>query len=112
RWAMPKYMVQFSYTTDAWKTMTQNPQDHTATIQGLVEKLGGKFEALYYSFGEYDGLVLCDLPENQAATAVVLAAISPGHVKNIKTTVLLTAQELMQAEQKAKDVTYTGPRSS
>jgi uncharacterized protein with GYD domain len=107
---VPKYLVQFTYTTEAWKTMTQNPQDRTPVISALCEKLGGKMEALYYSFGEHDGLVLADLPDNQAATAVVLAAVSPGHIKSIQTTVLLTAQELMEAQQKAKGVTYQGPR--
>lgn len=108
---MPKYMIQFAYTTEAWKTMTAHPQDRTAVIAGLAEKLGGKMEALYYTFGEYDGFVLVDAPDNQAATAIVLAAVSPGHIKNIHTTVVLTPQELMQAQERARAVTYQGPSS-
>ena len=106
---MTRYLYRFGYTAEAWKTMTQHPQDRTAVIRGLTEKLGGKMESLYYTFGEYDGFVIADAPDNQTATAIVLAAVSPGHIKSIKTTVVLTTQEMMQAEEKARSVTYQGP---
>ncbi len=109
---MPKYLAQFTYTAEAWKTMTQNPQDRTQTVRALAEQLGGKLEALYYTFGEYDGFVIIDMPDSQSATAFVLAANAPGHLKQTKTTILLTPQELLEAENKAKGISYQGPRSS
>ena len=32
-------------------------------MRALVERLGGRFLNLYYSFGEYDGLVIFEAPD-------------------------------------------------
>ncbi len=32
---MPKYMAQFSYTAEAWKSFVHNPEDRTATAWAL-----------------------------------------------------------------------------
>jgi hypothetical protein len=40
---------------------------------------------------------------------MVMAAISPGHVSAAKTTVLLTAEEGVEAMRKAGEATYRAP---
>ena len=60
------------------------------TVQALAQKLGCKFEALYYSLGEYDGFVILEAPDETTVTAFVLAAMAPGHLRVTKTTVLRT----------------------
>lgn len=51
---MAHYMLQFTYTPEAWATLTKNPQDRSKPVKELVEKLGGQFLGLYYCFGEYE----------------------------------------------------------
>jgi uncharacterized protein with GYD domain len=106
---MSIYMVQFAYTAEAWATLAKNPQDRSVPVRALMEKLGGKLVSLYYCFGEYDGVLLAELPDDTAAIATSLAAVSPGHVKAIKTTKLFTVEETMEAMRKAGSVTYQGP---
>lgn len=106
---MPFYMAQFAYTSDALKSFTKSPEDRTETIKGLVEKLGGKFHGLYYSLGEYDGVVLYEAPDSITASAVILAANSPGHLKASRITALLTPQEAVEAMRKAGGQSYKGP---
>ena len=60
---MALYMVQFAYTPEAWTAFTKHPEDRTATVKTLAEKLGCQFEALYYAFGEYDGFVIMEAPD-------------------------------------------------
>jgi uncharacterized protein with GYD domain len=55
---MPHYMFQFTYTPEAWATLSKNPQDRTEAIRGLIEKQGGRLIAFYYCFGEYDGVII------------------------------------------------------
>jgi hypothetical protein len=31
--AMPLYMTQFAYTSEAWATLTDNPEDKTASVK-------------------------------------------------------------------------------
>ena len=83
---MATYMTQFSYTTEAWAALTKKPEDRGKIFAALVEKLGGRLLNIYYCFGEYDGIVIVDFPDDTSTVAAVLAAIAPGHLKATKTT--------------------------
>ena len=106
---MALYMTQFAYTTEAWTTLTKNPQDRSKPLGELLQKSGGRLTGLYYCFGEYDGVFLFEASEDISASAVVLAAVSPGHIKATKTTRLLTVEETMEVMRKAGGATYQGP---
>jgi uncharacterized protein with GYD domain len=106
---MALYMVQFAYTPEAWAALTKKPQDRSVPFKDLVQKLGGRLVGLYYSFGEYDGVVLAEIPDDTAAIATSLAAVTPGHVKAIKTTKLFTVEETIQAMRKAGNIAFHGP---
>ena len=107
---MPLYMTQFAYTSDAWAALAKNPQNREEVLRALVEKLGGRLLTFYYAFGEYDGMFITEMPDETTAAAAVLAAISPGHLKGIKTTVLLTTEKAMEAMRKASTQSYQAPR--
>jgi uncharacterized protein with GYD domain len=107
---MPHYMTQFAYTSDAWAALAKNPQNREEVLRALVEKLGGRLLAFYYAFGEYDGVFITEMPDETTVTAAVVAAISPGHVKAIKTTVLLTTEQTLEAMRKAGAQSYQAPR--
>lgn len=62
----------------------------------------------YYCFGEFDGVVLLEPPDDVAATAAVLAALGPGHIKSSRTTRLMTIEEGTEAMRRAGIVTYAG----
>ncbi|GAC1435762.1 MAG: hypothetical protein PVS3B3_39550 [Ktedonobacteraceae bacterium] len=105
---MSLYLTQFNYTTEAWATLTKNPQGRNTVLSQMIQKLGGRLISLYYCFGDYDGVVVFKAPDDTTASAVPLAAITPGHVKTIKMTKLLTAQEAMETMRKAGSVAYPG----
>ena len=106
---MPLYMTQFAYTSEAWAALTQNPENRGETIGRLAESMGGRLLSFYNSFGEYDGLVIYEAPDESTAAATVMAAISPGHLSRTKTTVLLSAEAGMEAMRKAGEATLRRP---
>jgi uncharacterized protein with GYD domain len=106
---MAVYMVQAAYTAEAIAALTKNPQDRSIPVRELVQKLGGQLVGFYYCFGEYDAVTIAELPDDSAATAVALAAISPGHLKALKTTKLFTVEETMEAMRKAGSLAFQGP---
>jgi GYD domain len=76
RWA---FFGPFLYAGNKSRTraaFAKHPEDRTAAVKALVEKLGGRFEAFYYSFGEYDGIVVLEAPDEATATAFALAAVA------------------------------------
>ncbi len=106
---MPLYMSQFSYTPEAWAALTQNPEDRSEPLRRLLESMGGRLVSMHYSFGEYDGLIILEAPDEKTAAAGVLAAVSAGHVKAIKTTTLLTVDDAMEVFRRAGEATYRAP---
>jgi uncharacterized protein with GYD domain len=106
---MALYMFQGAYTPEAWATMTKNPQDRSIVLAEMIQKLGGQLISFYYCFGEYDVVVIFEASDDTTASAMVLAAISPGHAKTSKTTKLLTIQETIEAMRKANSVSYQPP---
>jgi uncharacterized protein with GYD domain len=106
---MPLYMSQFAYTSEAWAALTQNPEDRSEAIGGLLEAMGGRLVSFYNSFGEYDGLIIFEAPDESTAAATLLAAITPGHLKSLKTTVLLSAEAGVDAMRRAGEMTYRRP---
>jgi uncharacterized protein with GYD domain len=106
---MARYMIQATYTPQAWAAMVKNPVDRGAAVRALLEKAGGRLESIYFCFGENDVIVIAEMPDNVTAAAVALAANSAGHLRSLSTTVLMTVEEIMAAERKAGDLTYSGP---
>jgi len=108
---MPYYMLQAAYTPEAWKAMVKSPQNRLEAIRPVVEKLGGHIEGGWLAFGEYDVLVICQLPNNVSAAAFSMAGAAGGAVKAIKTTPLMSTEEAMEAMRKANGVGYQPPSS-
>ena len=69
-------------------------------LDHLVKGVGGTLEAFYYAFGDYDLIVIMDLPDNASAAALSLA-VSAGGASKVKTTVLLTPEEIDLATKKS-----------
>ena len=104
---MPKYLIEASYTTEGTKgLMSEGGTTRRARVQNMVEAMGGKLEAFYYAFGDSDAFVIVDAPDNATTAAISLAVNSSGAV-TLKTTPLLTPEEIDQAAQKT--VSYRPP---
>jgi uncharacterized protein with GYD domain len=107
---MPLYMTQFAYTPKAWATLTDSAEDRSAAVRELLETHGGRPIGWYLSFGEYDGLVIYEAPDEATAGAVVLAAARHGHLRATKTTPLFTSEESMAMMRRAGATTFRAPR--
>lgn len=106
---MAFYMVQGVYTNEAIATMVKNPQDRSIPVRALMQKLGGRLISMYYCYGEYDIVLIGELPDDTAATAVALAAMSQGYLKVYKTTKLFSVEETMEAMRQAGRLEFQGP---
>jgi len=103
-------MVQVAYTTEAMATLVKNPQNRLESIRPVIEKLGGKVESAWLSFGEYDALVICSLPDNVTAAAFAWAVGAGGAVRASKTTPLLSGNEGIELMKKAAQAGYRPPQ--
>ena len=74
-----------------------------------MEGLGGKLETFDHAFGDYDVVAIAELPDNASAAAIAMAAGAGGAVRAVKTTVLLSMSEAVEAMRRAGTVGYTPP---
>ena len=106
---MPHYLLQASYTGEAWGTQIQNPQNRLEAMRPTVEGLGGSIESAYYAFGEYDIVAIVEFPDNISIAAFSVVASAGGAIKAVKTTPLMTANEGIEMMRKAAGSGYRPP---
>lgn len=104
---MASFLVQVSYTPEALSALIAKPQNRMAVVKKSVENLGGTFTGSWMSFGDYDLVMLLEMPNNVSAAALAIAAAAGGSLKAIKTTPLLTIDQAMSALKKAGKSGYT-----
>jgi uncharacterized protein with GYD domain len=104
-------MIQFCYKSETVGNLIKNPEDRSKAVGKLVEQLGGKMVGFYYSFGEYDGFLLVDMPDNVSIAATSIVAFAGGGTTNIKTTILVSVKEAMAAMEKGKGLKLPQPKS-
>jgi uncharacterized protein with GYD domain len=101
---MSVYMIQASYTSQAWAAMASRPEHREQIFRSLCEQAGVKYVGSYYCFGEYDVIAFYDAPEPTTAAAVAVAVTAAGHLKSAKTTMLLTDAEGFEVMKKATNL--------
>jgi uncharacterized protein with GYD domain len=106
---MPLYMTEFSYTPEAWARLAKHPQDRAAAFGELLQRAGGRLVDLYYSYGEHDGVVIFEVPDETVAYSVTVAALAPGHLRDVRTIRLFTMDETMEILRTAGALPYRAP---
>ncbi len=106
---MSLYLWHATYTVEGTKGLIkEGGVKRRATVQKMVEQLGGKLHAFYYAFGDTDVYCIVDLPDHATAAAASFAVHAAGGAQ-VKTIVLLTPEEIDSASKKA--VSYRAPGS-
>jgi uncharacterized protein with GYD domain len=97
---MPKYLVQGSYVGEGLKgLLTEGGSGRRAAVEAVLKEMGGALESFYYTFGKDDVLGVAEFPDNATAAAFSLAVNASGQLK-VRTTVLMTPEELDEAAKK------------
>jgi uncharacterized protein with GYD domain len=108
---MARYLFQAAYSNASWRTQLERPQDPIDRVQPLAQKLGGRIHDVYYSFGEYDVVAICEFPDDEAMAAFALAVAAGGATQGGRTTKLLETSAGLSAMRKAQGAasSYTAP---
>jgi uncharacterized protein with GYD domain len=105
---MPLYMYQFAYTPESWAAQVKKPQNRVETVgRAACEAAGGMLIGGWLCFGEYDAVLIADMPNIESMTALALAVAAGGAIKASKTTALMTGDQGVEALKKAAVVAKT-----
>jgi uncharacterized protein with GYD domain len=106
---MTHYLIQVSYNNQGISDLVKNPQDRSTAIRSVIEGMGGRIESFYFAFGDYDAVVIAELPDNASAAAFAMAVGAGGAMRSYKTTVLIPTAEAVEAMRKASTLGYRPP---
>ncbi len=106
---MPMYLTRFSYTPETWARLAKNPEDRSEAARSYIESVGGSVHGFWYAFGEFDGYIVWEAPDNVSMAAVALAIGSGGALSKQETVVLMTVEETLDALRRSGDVSYRPP---
>ncbi|GIF68422.1 hypothetical protein Ais01nite_64570 [Asanoa ishikariensis] len=105
---MAKFLFTAAYTPEGRRGLLKDGgSGRVDAAHKAAESVGGRVEAMYYSFGDHDVYIICDLPDNKAAAALSIAVGASGAL-DTKTVVLLTPEEVDQAARAAVDFRAPG----
>jgi uncharacterized protein with GYD domain len=97
---MSKYLYQAAYTDAGLDgLLKEGGSKRREAVELAAKSLGGTLEAFYYAFGDSDVFAIIDLPDNVSASAFSLLVTAAGGAR-VKTTVLITPEEVDQAAKK------------
>jgi uncharacterized protein with GYD domain len=81
---MQHYVALVNWTAEGIKNVKESPK-RVASAKALLEKLGGKFIATYYTMGPHDLVVIADAPDDEIMNRFLLEV---GRIGAVRTTTL------------------------
>jgi uncharacterized protein with GYD domain len=104
---MPKFLCKVSYTAEGAKGLLKDGgTGRRAAVEKLFQSVGGKVESFYFSMGQDDAYVICDLPDDVSGVALSMTVAASGGAR-ISTVPLLTCEQIDQAAKKS--ISYRPP---
>jgi len=86
---MPQYISLLNYTDQGIKDM-KNVSNRLAAARQAMESAGGKLISFHLTLGQYDAVVISELPDDETAANLVLAIAAQG---NLRTTTMRAFSE-------------------
>lgn len=77
---MPTYIMLFGWTQKGIENVKESPARLDAARKACQEA-GGELKEFYTTMGRYDGVVVLELPNDEAAAKVAIAVGSGGNVR-------------------------------
>jgi uncharacterized protein with GYD domain len=104
---MAKFFISVTYSAEGAKGLRKDGgTKRRHVVKKAIESLGGTLESFYYCLGDFDAILIVELPDSVAAAAMSLAVTSTGAV-HLSTYPLLTPEEIDKAT--AKKTAYKAP---
>ena len=74
---MPYYIILGNWTDEGIRSVRDLPK-RLAAARAAVEKAGGIWHGMYFTFGQYDMVIIAEAPNDELVMSVALAIGSQG----------------------------------
>jgi uncharacterized protein with GYD domain len=106
---LPYYLSQWIYKDTTFRRMIleKDEENRQEVVRVAIEAFNGRLLNFFYCFGEYDGMCISEFVDNETAQACLMSVLGQGNVDRVRTTPLLTQEEMNGSIQKARHVIRT-----
>jgi uncharacterized protein with GYD domain len=102
-------LISANYTAEGMDGVrAAGAKSRVDAVSTMLAAMGGRLESFHFAFGDTDVFAIADVPDDEAAAAVAIAINSSGAV-SIRTTKLLTVEQVDDAL--GRSVNYQKPGS-
>src|ERR1700692_1930156 len=102
---MPLYMYQAAYTAESWAAQMKNPQNRVESVgRQVTEAVGGKMIGGWYCLGDYDIILIADVPNIESMAAIAVAIAAGGAIKSRPNTLFINGGARVGALKKSDSV--------
>ena len=105
---MRRYMLQLKFSAEAVKALVAKPQNRKREARKAIKQMGGRLVDYYFTFGDWDAVLIFDLESDTQAFVVDLINGATG-VGNTKITVLHSMDDAVEAMKIANQLSYRPP---
>ena len=99
---MAYYLLRAKYAQDSMSALVERPEDRMLTTTKLLKEVGGRLLYYFFCFGEYDIVLLFELPDNTSAASLAMTMSAAGTVTQTETIPLLTMEQAIEAMNQAR----------
>ena len=100
---MSFYLLRAKLDHEFMKALVDRPEDRMVTTTRLLKGIGGRLHYYFFCFGEYDIVLIYELPDNLSSASLSMVLTSSGSVTEVETTPLLTMEEAITSMGQACD---------
>jgi uncharacterized protein with GYD domain len=80
---MPHYIILLRWTEQGIRNVKESPKRARDLLTGFEKKGGQKVVGDYYTFGEYDGVLVLEAPNDETIMSFLLDAESQGNFRSV-----------------------------
>jgi uncharacterized protein with GYD domain len=77
---MATFITTMHFTEQGIKAVRETCE-RAAAFQATAKKMGVNVTAIYWTLGTFDGVIICEAPDEETATAALLSLGSHGHIR-------------------------------
>jgi uncharacterized protein with GYD domain len=85
---MSMYLARFTLTPATWARLLEKPEDRRQALEPVFAAVGGKLHGFWYAFGDADGYVLGEFPDDVVAASTLTKVAASGAFASVSTTKL------------------------
>jgi uncharacterized protein with GYD domain len=77
---MPAFVSLFNFTEQGIRNVKQTA-DRAKAVQAAIEAAGGSFVGIWWTLGQYDGVLISTAPDDESVMRVLMAIGMQGNVR-------------------------------